>query len=785
MTNPDSPAYRNPALTIAERVADLLSRMTLEEKVAQLGAAWLNDVLDGETFSPEKAQGLLANSIGQVVRPAGGNPLLPPQVAAATAAVQAWLAANNRLGIPAMIHDECCSGFMARGADVFPQSIGLASTWQPELAEAETAVIRQQMRAVGAHQGLAPMLDISRDPRWGRLEESFGEDPLLAAAFGVAYVRGLQGPDLTQGVAATGKHFGAHGIPEGGLNWAPVHVGPRELREVYLSPFEACVRTAGLATIMNAYHELDGIPCGASRELLTDILRGEWGFDGIVTSDYDTLPRLVDYHLAAADKAEAAKLALEAGLDIELSRVDVYGQPLIEAVQSGRVAQAVLDESVRRVLAMKFRLGLFDNPTGAVGTVDEAYDQPAHRALAREIARKSLVLLKNDGGALPLPTGLRAIAVIGPNAHSARQMVGDYSYASMADVMDGGHKRPGEPTNFPDKTPPMLTILEAIREAAGPETEVRYAEGCHIREASREGFVEAVLAAQGADVAIVVVGGRSGQHQENTGGECNDRAMLGLPGVQEALVQAIIDTGTPVVLVLVDGRPASIPGLAAQAGTAAILQAWLPGEEGGPAVAEALFGQINPGGKLPVTIARSVGQVPIYYRHKPSARRSYPYVNYVDEQAGPLWAFGHGLSYTQFAYSDLSITPAEVSPEGEVEIGVTVTNTGEREGDEVVQLYFHDVVGSVTRPVKELKGFQRLSVLAGQAARVTFTIPAALTAFYDRQMRYVVEPGTVEVLVGSASDDIRLQGQFVIGGATTPVAHKVFFGRTAARIISN
>lgn len=783
MTEQPSLAYRNTALPLSDRVADLLPRLTLEEKAAQLGAIWLNDVLDGETFSPEKAQAVLAHGIGQIVRPAGGSSLAPPQVAAAVAAAQAWLRANTRLGVPAMVHDECCSGLMGRGADVFPQSIGLASTWAPELAEAETGVIRQQMRAVGMHQGLAPMLDISRDPRWGRLEESFGEDPYLAAAFGVAYVRGLQGPNLAEGVAATGKHFGAHGIPEGGLNWAPVHVGKRELREVYLLPFEACVREAGLATIMNAYHELDGIPCGASRELLTDILRGEWGFEGIVTSDYDTLPRLVDYHFAAADKAEAAKIALEAGLDIELSRVDVYGQPLIDAVQSGRIDAAVLDESVRRVLAMKLRLGLFDHPTGAVGTVEAAYHQAEHRALAREIARKSLVLLKNDG-TLPLRPGLGTIAVIGPNAHSARQLVGDYSYASMADVMDGGHKQSGEPTNFPDKTPPMLTVLEALREAVGPETEVRYAEGCHIRNPSREGFVEAVLAAQGADVAVVVVGGRSGQHQENTGGECNDRATLGLPGVQEPLVQAILDTGTPVVLVLVDGRPASIPELAAHAGTRAILQAWLPGEEGGPAVAEALLGQVNPGGKLPVTIARSVGQVPIYYRHKPSARRSYPYVNYVDEQAGPLWAFGHGLSYTSFAYSDLTITPAQVSPEGEVEIGVTVTNTGDRDGDEVVQLYFHDRVGSVTRPVKELKGFRRVSLLAGQAARVTFRVPAALTAFYDRQMQYSVEPGAIEVLVGSASDDIRLQGQFEITGVPTPVTRKVFFSRAEAHPIS-
>lgn len=779
MTNPSLLPYRNVSLPIAERVADLLARMTLEEKVAQLGALWMNDLIDQDTFVGDKAQALMPHSIGQVVRPAGGNPMRPPQVAAATAATQAWLANHTRLGIPAMIHDECCSGFMARDADAFPQSIGLASTWDPALAEAETAVMRAQMRAVGVHQGLAPMLDISRDPRWGRLEEGYGEDPYLVAAMGVAYVRGLQGPDLSQGVAATGKHFGAHGIPEGGLNWAPVHVGPRELREVYLVPFEAAVREAGLATIMNAYHELDGIPCGASRELLTDILRTEWGFQGIVTSDYDTLPRLMDYHLAAADKSEAAKIALEAGLDTELSRVDVYGEPLLNALRTGQIEMSVLDESVRRMLTMKFRLGLFDNPTGAVGTVEQAYYQPAHRALAREIARKSLVLLKNDNQALPLPAGLRSIAVIGPNAHMARHMVGDYSYAAVSDNMDGGYKEPGEPTNFPDRLPPMLTILEAIQQAAGADTVVRYAAGCDYQAPSRAGFVEAVLAAQASEVAVVVVGGRSGQLEASTGGECRDRATLGLPGVQEALVQAIIDTGTPVILVLVDGRPASLPTLAPQ--IPAMLQAWLPGEEGGPAVAETLFGRYNPGGKLPVTIARSVGQVPIYYRHKPSAGRSYPYNNYVDESNQPLFAFGHGLSYTRFEYSDLAINPAEVAPDGEVVIAVTVKNVGEYDGDEVVQLYTHDLVGSVTRPVKELKGFRRLSLAAGESARVTFTLPAALTAFYDRAMRYVVESGAFEVLVGSASDDIRLQGSFTIVGATTPISRKVFFSRSAAQ----
>jgi beta-glucosidase len=746
--------------------------------VAQLGAIWLNDVLDEPEFVPEKAQAVLQNGIGQVVRPAGGNAMRPAQVARANAQMQSFLMTETRLGIPAIIHDECCSGFMARGADVFPQSIGLASTWEPELAEAETTVTRAQMRAAGVHHGLAPVLDVTRDPRWGRLEETFGEDPYLVASMGKAYIRGLQGSDLKDGVAATGKHFAAHGMPEAGLNWAPVHVGQRELREVYLLPFEVAVREAGLATIMNAYHELDGVPCGASRELLTDILRGEWGFEGIVASDYDTLPRLVDYHFAAANKVEAAVMALEAGLDLELSRVDVYGAPLLEALAQGKLDVAVLDEAVRRMLSLKFRLGLFESPSADPAHTDEAYGWPEHRELARRIARKSLVLLKNDGPVLPLSANLGSIAVIGPNADVPRHMVGDYAYASMADVMDGG-PQPPDKTRYPEKMPPIVTVLGAIRQQVPAGTRVGYAAGCDISAISREGFAEAANLARTSEAVVLVMGGRSGQMEACTGGECRDSANLGLPGVQEELVQAVLSAaaGKPVVLVLVDGRPAAIPALVEQ--IPAILEAWLPGEEGGPAVAEALFGKVNPGGKLPVTFPRSAGQVPIFYAHKPSAGRSYPYNNYTDESAKPLFPFGHGLSYTTFEYSALDVSPAQVPANGQVTIRLTVANIGDVEGDEVVQLYLHDLFASVTRPVMELKGFQRLTLAPGQKRTLTFVVAAAQMAFYDRKMQYVVEPGEVEVLVGSSSDDIRLTGRFEIAGSTTPIAQKVFFSSSS------
>jgi beta-glucosidase len=734
----------------------------------------LAEVAGEDGFAAEKARVRIPNGIGQLTRPAGGSALTPAQAAQEIARVQAFLAGETPLGIPAMVHDECCAGFMARGATVFPQMIGLASTWDPELAQAMTDVIRLQMRAVGVHHGLAPVLDVTRDPRWGHVEETFGEDPYLAACMGSAYVRGLQGSDLRQGIAATGKHFAAHGMPEGGLNWAPVHVGARDMREVFLLPFEAAVKEAGLATVMNAYHELDGVPCGASRELLTGILRGEWGFDGLVVSDYNTVPMLVDYHHVAAGKLAAAVMALEAGLDLELPGTDCYGEPLLEAVQTGRVDMATVDEAVRRMLRAKFRLGLFEQSGAPAGLAAEAFGQPEHRALARRIAQKSLVLLKNDGHLLPLSPGLASIAVIGPNADAIRHMVGDYSYAAMTDLMDGG-QQPPETTRFPDKLPPMDSVLAAIR-AAAPGAAVGYSRGCEITGHSREGFAEAVALSRASDVAVMVMGGRSGLSMDCTCGECRDRATLGLPGEQEALAQAVLETGTPVVLVLVDGRPAAIAELAEK--VPAILAAWLPGQEGGPAIAQALFGQINPGGKLPITIPRAVGQVPIFYGHKPSSGRSFPFIDYVELSASPLFPFGHGLSYTEFVYSDLQIAPAQVSPGGEVTIQATVKNAGSRAGDEVLQLYIHDPVASITRPIKELRGFQRVSLEPGQACTVTFALATAQLALYGRRMDYAVEPGTIAVMIGSSSDDVRLSGQFEIVGDVTPVTSKVFFSRS-------
>lgn len=765
--------YLDPAQPIEKRVSDLLSRMTLDEKLAQLSGVWVYELLEDTAFSEAKAKALIGKGIGQITRVAGASNLGPAASAELANRIQAFLVHNTRLGIPAIVHEECCSGYMAKGATCFPQIIGLASTWEPELAAAMTAVIRAQMRAAGAHQGLAPVLDVTRDPRWGRVEETFGEDPYLVSCMGTWYVKGLQGPDLKQGIIATGKHFVGYGMSEGGLNWAPAHLSPKELREVFLAPFEAAIKEGRLASIMNAYHELDGIPCGSSKELLTEILRNQWGFDGIVVSDYMAINMLAGYHHVARDKGEAARLALEAGIDIELPSTDCYGQPLRQAVQDGTIGEALIDQAVSRVLRMKFLLGLFEKPYVEVERVAEVFDTPEQRTLARQIAQKSIVLLKNEGNLLPLKKDLSSIAVIGPNADNIRNMLGDYAYPAHIELFT--MRRSGlietpmpEKMELSDIYVPMVSVLEGIKGKVSPQTRVYYAQGCGVTDPSQEGFAEAVAIARQAEVAVLVVGGKSGLTPDCTCGEFRDRADIGLPGVQEELVRAIYETGTPVVVVLVNGRPYAIPWIAEH--IPAIVEAWLPGEEGGAAVADVLFGDYNPGGKLPITFPRAEGQIPIFYGHKPSGGRSFPYGDYVSLSAKPLFPFGHGLSYTRFAFDNLQIAPKQVGAAGRVQISVDVANVGERKGDEVVQLYVHDVVSSVTRPVKELKGFKRITLEPGEKKTATFTLSVSQLGFYNRNVEFVVEPGVIEVMVGSSSEEIRLTGEFEIVGETTEVA---------------
>ncbi len=763
-------------LPAAERVSSLLEQMTVEEKVAQLAGVWSRDLMDDDRhFVPALAAARVPHGIGHITR-IGAVSMVPPGESAALAnEMQRFFMENTRLAIPAIVHEESCAGYVARGATTFPQAIGQAATWDPAAVEAVGDVIRKQMRAVGAHHTLAPVLDIARDPRWGRLEETFGEDPYLVSAIGTAYINGVQGDDWHAGIVATAKHFIGYGFSEGGLNWAPAHIPARLLREIYLTPFAAAIKEANIGSVMNAYQELDGVPAGSNKPIMQGLLREELGFDGVVVADYFTINMFVDYHHVAADKGEAARLGLEAGIDVELPAIDCYGPPLLEALESGDVDMSLVDTSVRRLLEMKVRLGLFENPYVDEGTAPSFYSDPSHVELSREAAEKSVVLLQNDG-VLPLAPTLASVAVIGPSGDSARLMQGDYHYPShMMGIVDLNEANmdapaPGEANlriDWNDHFPPTVTVLEGIQSVVSADTQVTYTPGCEITGEDRTGFDAAIGAAEAAEVAVLVVGDRSGLGKGDTTGEAVDRATLGLPGVQQELIEAVAATGTPTVVVLLNGRPPTLTGIVDKVN--AIVEGWFPAEQGGAGIANVLFGKVNPSGKLPVSFPRHVGQVPVYYNHKPSGQHSHWHGDYADMPTGPLFAFGHGLSYTTFDYSDLQLSQDEVTAADTVEVSVTVTNTGERAGDEVVQLYIADPIASVTRPVKALKGFQRVSLDAGESKQVTFQLAAAHYAFYDREMRFVVEPGDVNVMVGSASDDIRAEASLKITGDTTEV----------------
>ncbi|PJF43589.1 MAG: beta-glucosidase [Phototrophicales bacterium] len=771
-----SRVYRNETLSVDERVNSLLEQMTLDEKIAQLGGVWVTDLLDENfEFSEAKASTKLAHGIGHITR-VGGASMLPPQKSAALAnRIQRYLAEQTRLGIPAIVHEESCAGYLANGATSFPQAIGMAATWEPELITSVTNVIRQQMRSVGAHHTLAPVLDVARDPRWGRVEETFGEDPYLIASIGVAYIKGIQGKNLNSGIVATGKHFLGYGWSEGGMNWAPAHIPERELREIFLFPFMAAIKEGRVASIMNAYQELDGIPSGSSKELMVNLLREELGFDGVVVSDYFTLDMFVQYHRIARTKAEAAKYGLEAGIDVELPAHDVYGEPLYQAIEQGVIDVKLIDAAVQRLLKMKFELGLFETPyVDEQQTITIFNDQEAVR-LSRQVAEKSIVLLKNDG-ILPLSPDLKTIAIIGPSANSIRFLQGDYHYPShYADIVLAPNTATEAPVpSFTNRNldleqhfPPSTTVLEGIKQIVSAHTEVLYEQGCDITGEDTSRFEQAIKVAKAADVAIVVVGDKSGLSKDCTSGESIDRATLGLPGVQQQLVEAVYSSGTPTIVVLINGRPLTISWIHDH--VSAIVEAWLPAQEGGHAVAGVLFGKVNPGGKLPISIPRHVGQVPVYYNHKPSGGRTHWQGDYIDLPTSPLYPFGHGLSYTTFAYSDLVISPPKVDAQGIVQISCKVTNTGNLAGDEVVQLYLNDTFASVTRPVKMLKGFKRIMLEPNESKTLNFKLSVAHLGFYDRKMCYVVEPGEIAVMIGSSSTDIRLQGSFEIVGTTTEV----------------
>lgn len=755
----------NPTL-INKRVSELMARMTLEEKIRQLGGYWFFELQTKGQLDLAKVKIKLKDGVGQLTRIAGAGNLAPLEAAKAYNQVQKFLLEETRLGIPAINHEECCAGLMAKESTVYPQMIGLASTFQPELAREMTEQIRKQMLAMGARQGLAPVLDVCRDPRWGRIEETFGEDPMLVSQFGMEYIRGLQGEDPEKGILATGKHFVGHAFSQGGLNCGPVHLGERDLWDVYLAPFQAAIRDAGLLSMMNAYPELDGEVVAASKRILTDLLRDTLGFDGVVVSDYEAVMMIHNYHKAAKNRKEAAIKALSAGIDVELPSFDCYTPGLQEALEAGELSMETIDLSVRRHLTKKFELGLFENPFVDEGSVVVEFETPENRELAKKIARQSLVLLKNDGS-LPLKPSIKKLAVIGPNADSGRCMMGDYSYAAVLELM---HQDPPKDSGYEglsqaevEKLPVEIpTVLEGFKEFLPATAEVSYAKGCDINSEDKSGFAEAVELAKSVEAAVVVLGHRSGLAYNCTTGEFRDSTDLGLPGVQAALLQEILDTGTPVILVLINGRPLSIPNLIE--GANAVLEAWVPGEEGAGAIVSALFGEINPGGKLPVSIARSVGQVPVFYNYKPSGMHSNIYGDYVNESVKPLFPFGHGLSYTQFEYSDLVLDREEAGLDETVRISLDVTNVGEVAGDEVVQLYTTDEYAEFPRPVKELRGFSRLHLLPGEKKTVTFDLPVNMLAYYGEGLKLVLEPGTVKIKVGSSSEDIRLEAAFEITG---------------------
>jgi beta-glucosidase len=744
----ETPDYRNPKLPVEQRVADLLSRMTVEEKVAQITTLWTRKpnqkphewtMADRGDFSPEAAALVMKHGIGQIARQRERKDAR--QSAVYANAVQKWLKENTRLGIPAMFHDEALHGHMATGSTSFPTPISLASSWDPELIAKIFTVAALESRIRGGHQVLGPNLDLARDPRWGRTEETYGEDSYLASRLGVACIKALQGPGPGvdgEHVMATAKHYAAHGQPESGTNVGPANISERILREIFLPTFEAAVKEAGVLSVMPSYNEIDGVPSHASHLLLQKILRQEWGFRGLIAADYNAIEQLQTLHHVAANRAEAAKLALEAGVDIELPDPDVYPS-LIQLINDGKVSVSTLDRAVGNVLRAKFMLGLFENPYVDPERAAKLTNSKAHKDLAAEAARRSITLLKNEGGLLPLDRAkLKSIAIIGPNAAGVH--LGGYSDAAP------GHG---------------VGILEGVRNKAGEQIKVNYAEGCKITkeggnwwadssqlsdaETDAKLIAEAVEAAKASDVAVLVVGGNEDTNKEGwANNHLGDRDSLELVGRQNDLVKAVLETGKPTVVMLINSAPLSINYIAEK--VPAILEGFYLGEGTGVAVADVLFGDYNPAGKLAVSFPRSVGQLPIAYNYKPSARRGYLFTS-----KEPLFPFGHGLSYTTFEYSNLKVTPAQIGPSGRAEVSVTVTNTGKRAGDEVVQLYIRDLVSSLTRPVMELKDFKRITLSPGESKTVNFTITPDKLSFLDINMNRIVEPGAFDIMVGTSS----------------------------------
>jgi beta-glucosidase len=767
-TAQEKPRYKDPRVPIPERVNDLLQRMTLEEKTGQLVTLLGWEMYDkkgkqvsvSETFRKAVAE----QKLGSLWATLRADPwtkktlatgLDPYTAAKASNMLQKYVLENTRLQIPVFIAEECPHGHMAIGATVFPTAIGQGSTWNPELIGKMATVIAREARLQGAHIGYGPVLDLAREPRWSRVEETYGEDPYLNGRMGVAMVKGFQGDDLKSGqhVISTLKHFTAYGAAEGGHNGGIVNTGTRELYQSYFPPFKAAV-AAGALSVMSAYNSVDGVPCTASSFLLSDVLRKQWNFDGFVVSDLGSIDGLMGNNHIAGNMAEAAALAIQAGVDSDLGGAAFNG-PLREAIKKSPALQQQLDQAVSRILALKFRMGLFENPYVDPEKARKTVRDQAAVAMARQVAQESVILLKNDNQTLPLSKKINSIAVVGPNADNIYNQLGDYT-------------APQERSN-------IVTVLDGIKAKLPSGAKLRYVKGCSIRDTTDSNIAEAVQAAQESELTVVVLGGSSARDfrteyistgaanvsaqtsekvSDMESGEGYDRETLDLMGKQLELLQAVVKTGKPVVLVFIGGRPLNLNWPAAH--VPAILNAWYPGQQGGHAIADVLFGDYNPAGRLPISIPRSVGQLPVYYNYKSPVKH-----NYVEGTAQPLYPFGYGLSYSTFDYADLTATPAE----GEdllVKISVQVTNKSKVDGDEVVQIYLQDQVASVVVPVKQLKAFKRVHLKAHETQTVSFELSKEDLAIYDAAMKHRVEAGKFTILVGAGSEDIRLKKEINI-----------------------
>ncbi|HXT87691.1 MAG TPA: glycoside hydrolase family 3 N-terminal domain-containing protein [Trebonia sp.] len=758
MTQTDIEAWRDPARSAEERIADLLGRMTLEEKIAQLGSVWMGASGDGDGVAPMQDQFFsidqppfeeqIKYGLGQLTRVFCTRPVDAAAGMSALTGLQSRVTASNRLGIPAVANEECLTGFAAWGATIFPTPLAWGAAFDPALVGEMAAAFGATMRAVGVHQGLAPVLDVTRDYRWGRTEETIGEDPYLVGTIGTEYVRGLQ----RSGIQATLKHFAAYTASRAGRNMAPVSMGPRELADVILVPFEMALRLGGARSVMPTYIDIDGVPASADPRLLTTLLRDVYGFDGVVVSDYYAVSFLELQHAVAADQGEAAALALAAGLDVELPGTRCFGAPLLGLAATGEVPLEVIDRAAARVLRQKLDLGLLD-PTWSSQSDQAAVapdlDPPAQRDIARRLAEESVILVANASGTLPLAASAK-VAVVGPLADEPLAFFGCYSMPRHL-----GHTRQIDEADDAAGVE-VATVVDALR--AEGVTVSGYAPGCTVRALDESGFAEAINSTRDADVIVAVVGDEAGLFGHGTSGEGCDVDELKLPGVQQELLHALAETGKPVIAVLVTGRPYALGAVADR--LAAVVQTFFPGEEGGNAIAGVLTGRVNPSGKLPVELPRDVGAQPAtYLRSKNAARHTGSSVD-----PTPLYPFGHGLSYTTFAYSDLTLSADEIATDGTVEISCTVRNAGQRAGAEVIQLYLGDPVASVVRPVHWLAGFARADLAPGEAALVTFRVHADRTSFTGQGLTRIVEPGTITVTLGGSSDDLPLTGSFTLTG---------------------